>query len=317
MRRPAFAAGRDGQVRHAGALGAGCAAEIALEDEGGAVLALARLDVLDVDDRGRALRRLPHLGLPCGRLADVRALSGADQRDVGEPGVHPGDACAREHRVPVPDAVPEGQHPQPVRPGAERVCLTVRQVDETVAFADLVDLPALPRQAASLEDVEQLLRGALDVRRRRPLPRVDLDQRDPDTFGAGGASEVAPGAADVPRLAARALHVVPVRQVLHGGQRYRPRPASKPRRVPSSHALGSDPQSCPPGTWPRRSHAGSGGRAWPQEPRPGAWHLDMAGVRLLTWPEWTWAAARPGRRGTRRGRACPGRRGYRSRGRAW
>ena len=50
-----------------------------------------------------------------------------------------------------------------------------------------------------VEDEEDLLRRALDVRRRRPAAGIDLDPLDADALGAGRAAEVAPGGAEVAR----------------------------------------------------------------------------------------------------------------------
>ena len=71
--------------------------EIALEEERLAVLALDLLDVVDVDDRGRALEQLADLRLAGGSLPLERVVV-ADRDDVDERRRHPCDPRARAER---------------------------------------------------------------------------------------------------------------------------------------------------------------------------------------------------------------------------
>src|SRR5205814_955498 len=98
------------------------------------------------------------------------------------------------------------------RPGPERVRLRTRAVDDAVAGSDLVRLPVLPGQAASSQEEEDLLVGSLDVRRRRPVLRLELDAAHACADRARGDAEVAPGAADVTGRPHERVDLVPVRQ---------------------------------------------------------------------------------------------------------
>ena len=91
-------------------------------------------------------------------------------------------------------------------------------MDDAVAGADLVDVAVLPGEAGAAEDVDDLLLGALDVRRRRPLAGVDLEPLQPDGDRPGRASEVAPDRAQVSELVAPAVDIVPVDDELSRGR---------------------------------------------------------------------------------------------------
>ena len=173
----------------------------------------------DVEDVRRARLGLAYLRLPGCDLARPGMIAGARIRPRRE---DPGDVPARQvgdlqrnaHAVDE-DVEPVVAGPQRVRPGA-------RRMDDAVAGPDLVDLPVLPGEAGAAEDVDDLLLGALDVRRRRPLAGVDLEPLQPDGDRPGRASEVAPDRAQVSELAAAALDVVPVRDELSRGRHVLP-----------------------------------------------------------------------------------------------
>src|SRR5918992_3199022 len=199
--------------------GTGLAAQILFEKAGAAVLALHGLDVAEVHERLRTLHELPHLRLAGGRFPLVRMVV-ADRHDVDERGPHPGDAGTRQNGIPVWQALAEGEDVEAVGPRAQGVRLRLGEVDQAIALAHLVGDAAaavvLPGDARAAEDEEDLLLGAFDVSRRRPLAGVDPDTLQPGADRAGRSSEVEPGAGDVTGLAAAALDVVPVREVLHG-----------------------------------------------------------------------------------------------------
>ncbi len=177
---------------------------------------LDRLDVLDVDDGARARRELADLGWAGGGLPRPgMVVLAAD----GRPGLaQPRDAGAREPRDALRmRSLPEREHVEPVGPGLERVGALERQMDEAVACAHLVAdrvlalaLPPLDGDARAAEHVEDLLLCALEVERRGPLPRVDLDALDARLL-RGTTGQAPPGAGDVAALPAPGSRLVPVR----------------------------------------------------------------------------------------------------------
>ena len=120
----------------------------------------------------------------------------ARTREVGRGGVRP---------------LAEGKDVEPVRPGDQRVVLLGDAVDDRVAGAHLVRLPALPREPGAGEDVEDLLLVELDVHGRGAAARVELQASDADLLRPGGVAEV--DAVELHRAAAEVarLDVVPVR----------------------------------------------------------------------------------------------------------
>ncbi len=72
-------------------------------------------------------------------------------------GLHPGDARARKHSVPLRLALPVREHVEPVGPGAQSVDMLLRQVDQHVVLPDLEGLAVLPRDPGAAEDEEDLL----------------------------------------------------------------------------------------------------------------------------------------------------------------
>jgi hypothetical protein len=112
--------------------------------------------------------------------------------------------------------VAEGDDVQPVVAGEQRVPFTAGEVDDAVAFADLVHAHVargaelLPGPAASAEDVEDLLFRALDVRGGRPAAGIDLDPVDAEPGRAGGSGEVGPRTGEVTHFGAVGFRFVPV-----------------------------------------------------------------------------------------------------------
>src|ERR671936_849050 len=106
--------------------------------------------------------------------------------------------------------MPKSQHLQPFLAGDERVCLLARQMDQTVAGADLVRLALLPRQPGAAEDVGDLLLLALAVRWGRPLAWKDLDAVDADGHGARCTAQIGPICGKRPLLEELARSLVPV-----------------------------------------------------------------------------------------------------------
>jgi hypothetical protein len=142
-----------------------------------------------------------------------------DNGDVHESRRHPGDAGARQDGVPVRQALPVCKDAEAVGPGAQRVRLRLGQVDEAVAGPHLVRRAVLPGEARAREHEEDLLLRPFDVRRRRPLPGIDVDQLHADAASTGGSAQVPPAPADVPGLSPARLDLVPVGDVLHEGLR--------------------------------------------------------------------------------------------------
>ena len=75
---------------------------------------------------------------------------------------------------------PKARTSSPAGPGLKRVGVLEREVEKAVAGAHLVsDGSPSPSHCTetpgAAEDVEDLLLGALEVKRRRPHPRIDLD----------------------------------------------------------------------------------------------------------------------------------------------
>src|SRR5262249_26110241 len=89
-------------------------------------------------------------------------------------------------------ARPEDEILETFGPGDERVLGLVGAVDDTVERTDLVPLAVLPRQTRAGEDEEDLLGGAVRVRRRRQLPGRDPDAVDADALRARGVAEALP-----------------------------------------------------------------------------------------------------------------------------
>src|SRR4029077_3956375 len=87
-----------------------------------------------------------------------------------------------------------------------------RPVDETVAHPHLVRPSVLPREPSAGQHEEDLLVGAVDVRRRRDLPRFEVDAVDADGNAASGEPEVPPGPLQAAPILAARLDVVPVRE---------------------------------------------------------------------------------------------------------
>src|SRR4029079_17767509 len=127
----------------------------------------------------------------------------------------PRHAGPREPRDPLRvGALAEREHVEPLRPGLQRVRVLERAVHEEVACPDLVPdgvalaLP-LDRDARATEHVEDLFLGALEMKRRRPHARIDLDALEPH-HARVAAREAPPGARDVPPLPTPGPRVVPV-----------------------------------------------------------------------------------------------------------
>src|SRR5205823_9104819 len=123
----------------------------------------------------------------------------------------PRDTRAREVRSLLPSPVAVREHVEALRACPERVRLRVAPVHQAVARPDLVRAAVLPRQARAAEHEEDLLRGAVHMRRRGPLLRRDLDPSQAHADRPGGGSEVGPHRIEVAGAAVAWLDVVPVR----------------------------------------------------------------------------------------------------------
>jgi hypothetical protein len=164
------------------------------------------LGAFDVDDVRRPRRRLRQLGLARSRLALPRVRP---RREV-ERDAHPHDLRPREVRRRRVGALAEGEDVQAAITGAKGVRLLGDALDDAVAGAHLVRRPALPREPRAGEHEVDLLFVELDMRRRRPPPRVHLDAGDADVARAGGAPEVEPRPGEMALHRALALDLVPV-----------------------------------------------------------------------------------------------------------
>ena len=99
---------------------------------------------------------------------------------------------------------------EPVGAGDEGVLVVVCAVDHAVAGPDLVHVAVLPGEPRACEHVEDLLRGAVRVRRCRELSRRDAHAVQADRAGARSAAEPLPGRVHLALGAVVALDVVPV-----------------------------------------------------------------------------------------------------------
>src|SRR5919197_4110659 len=175
----------------AGALRAGRLAEEAGDAAHVAPTSLLRLGILDVDDVRRAWTRLGPLELGLG-VEGMRDLTG-----FGPRGIQPVAVRVREVRARRPHAMAVCEHLEPVVPGAKRVRLRHRPMDDAVALPDLVGGAVLPGEPGAAEDVEDLFLDRMYVRRRRNVARVQLDAAHADPDRAGGTAEVGPPSAEV------------------------------------------------------------------------------------------------------------------------
>src|SRR5919108_654802 len=196
------------------------------------------LQLVDVDDVLRPLGRLTDFRLPGRRLPLPRppACAGLDPGRE-EPG-DPRPRQVRRHELGLPAV---GEHIEPVLAGAQRVLLRVRTVDDAIAFANLVHLAVLPREARSAQDEEDLL--VLDVRRRRPFPRIDLDPVHGHRDAPRGAAELPPAPGEVTLLrstrtpSSTRYWPSPISRTItarspSAARRPRPRPSAAPARRP-------------------------------------------------------------------------------------
>src|SRR5439155_20510977 len=83
-------------------------------------------------------------------------------------------------------------------------------VDDAVTRADLVRPLVQPRQARPAEDVENLLRLPVHVRRRGHLARRELDASHAAAIAPGRRAQVGPAAGHLAALVAPLLDAVPV-----------------------------------------------------------------------------------------------------------
>jgi hypothetical protein len=130
--------------------------------------------------------------------------------------------------------VPEGDDVETVRARLERVPLAAGEVDDAVTLAHLVhphlalSAELLPGPTGAAQHVEELLLGGLDVRRRRPHARIDLDSVDADPPRVGRRREVRPGSGEVPELGAVGFRFVPMGDHKLNPRRTREIPARRP-----------------------------------------------------------------------------------------
>src|ERR671924_272178 len=152
-----------------------------------------------------SLPRSRDLGLGGRRLLlpGMATLAGLDPRRE-----QPREACTRKvrrHHARLPAVC---EHVEPLVAGPKRVLLRAGPMDDAVACPYLVDLAVLPRETRSGQDEEDLL--VLDMRRRRPLPGVDLDAVDRDLDASRGTAERPPAPGEVTLLGSTGLDLVPV-----------------------------------------------------------------------------------------------------------
>jgi hypothetical protein len=85
-------------------------------------------------------------------------------------------------------------------------------VDDAVAGGDLGDLAVVPGEPAAAEDVEDLLRPPVLVRRRRPRPLAHLDPPEAHSEAAGVFAQVRPDRMQVADLVLAPPRLVEVRE---------------------------------------------------------------------------------------------------------
>ena len=165
------------------------------------------LDLIDVEDVRRPLGRLAvdksrRLGLSIPGIVDASLDPGPAEPDRAGPR-QPAEIRG------VPGA--EDEVIEPVRAGHEGVLELVGPMDDAVARAYLVHLLVLPREPGAREHEEDLLRGAVGVRRCRQLARGHLDPVHADALRTGGLPEPLPSGVHLALHASVGLDVVPVR----------------------------------------------------------------------------------------------------------
>src|SRR5436190_4722897 len=168
--------------------------------------AVVALELVEVHDRARARTRLGPLEVLLA-VERMLALPGLGPRRE-----EPVAAGLRQVAAAGPVPLAEREHLEAAVTGAEGMRLAPRRVHEAVAGTHLVGLAVLPREPRPGEDEEDLLVGAVDVRRRRDLAGAELDAVHADAARAGGAAEVAPGAAERRARRTPGLDLVPVRE---------------------------------------------------------------------------------------------------------
>lgn len=198
-------AGGDGEVSQPAQLRTGRAGEVATGGVHGAAVLHARVDVVERDDRRRARRGRRQLA--------GRRLGGERMRRVLRDPVRadPGDARARQQRELRRGAARAGEHVERFAGRREqRVGLAVGAVDDQVARADLVHGVALPAQARTGEDEEQLLLVDVHVLGHRARARRDPVAAERRAGGAAGAAQPLALAAQLTVLVGLPQQVVPV-----------------------------------------------------------------------------------------------------------
>ena len=145
------------------------------------VAVFVQRNVLERDHVRRALARLGEL-----ELADLGLQIPRVVRVAFDPGVaQPHGVRARQPAVLDGMARTEDQIVEPRGPGLERVLEVIGDLHDRVAGANLTDCLVLPEEPRAAEDVIDLLRAAVRVRRRRQLSRLDPNPVDADPPGSG------------------------------------------------------------------------------------------------------------------------------------
>ena len=172
------------------------------------VAVLVERDVVARDHVWRPLAGLRELELPNLGL-DVPGVVGAP--------FHPGPAQpdgARARQPPVLDRVScaEDEVVEPIGPALERVLVVVGDLDDGVPRSNLADRLVLPEQSGAAEHVEDFLREAMRMRRRRKPAGIDANAVEPEALGPRRVAEPLPGGRHRPLLGTTPLDFVPVRE---------------------------------------------------------------------------------------------------------
>ena len=95
--------------------------------------------------------------------------------------------------------------------------VVIGELNDGVARADLADGLVLPEEPFAFEDVVDLLRAPVRVRRSRQPPRLDTDAVQPEPGASGGVAEPPPGGRHRSLVTPDPFNLVPVHD--HGARR--------------------------------------------------------------------------------------------------
>ena len=237
MRRHGELALGDAEMAHAHPDGAGGVRELALVALDVAVRLLLLGNVLEGDDVRRPRRGVGDPERPGALLAlpGMTALAG-----LGPGGREPDHLRPRE--VPGLDVEvgAEGERGDALVAGDQGVRLGAGAVHQRVAGAHLVGALVHPAQTRALEDVEDLLLGAVPVHGRGAAVGLDAHAVEADAHRAGGGAEGLPVAAHLADLELVRGDVVPVNEGRHAQELARSAVVSAPVRLATFIAPGSD-----------------------------------------------------------------------------